>query len=157
MTDKGAILMVDDDPEILRATGLRLRAAGYRTHMASDGDEGIAAAAAEHPDLILLDVRMPRKDGLTALADLKRRSDTQAIPVVILSASIVDEKAALDAGARFFIRKPYRGDLLLKAIRTAMSPEDHAACASEHERHVRSTDPDQLPIPPPVERHFTKA
>ncbi len=130
MPDNGEVLMVDDDPEILRATDLRLRAAGYRTHAESGADAGIAAAASRQPELILMDVRMPQKDGLTALAELKHRPETRGIPVVMLSASIVDERAALDAGARFFVRKPYRGDVLLKAVRTAIS-SNNMVCRSQ--------------------------
>ena len=121
MPDHRTVLMVDDDHDIMRGACLRLRAAGYRTLEATDGESGIAAAVANRPDLILLDVRMPHKDGLAALSDLKRRSDTKHIPVVMLSASIVDQQASLDAGAKFFIRKPYSGATLVQAVRTAIA------------------------------------
>ena len=100
MSSNGAILMVDDDPEILRGAGLRLRAAGYETYTASDADSGINAAVETHPDLILLDVRLPQRDGLSALSDLKHRPSTRDIPVVMLSSSIVDEQAAFDVNAQ---------------------------------------------------------
>jgi CheY-like chemotaxis protein len=124
MTDPATVLIVDDDDEIIRAASLRLRAAGYHTLTAGDGEAGVAAAIANHPDAILLDVRLPRLDGLSALADLKRRSETKHIPVVVLSASVVDQQAALDAGARFFLKKPYRGDMLVEAVRTALTTND---------------------------------
>ena len=120
MPEQLTVLVVDDDCEIVTAATLRLRAAGYRTQTAYDGESGVALAAGCHPDAILLDVRMPRKDGLTALKELKRRDDTKNIPVVMLSASIVDQQAALDAGARFFLKKPYGGDTLLQAISSAL-------------------------------------
>ena len=130
MPDHPTVLMVDDDDEIAHAACMRLRAAGYRTLKATDGESGVAAAVADHPDLILLDVRMPRKDGLSALSDLKRRPDTKDIPVVMLSASVVDQEAALDAGARFFIRKPYSGATLVQAVQTAiaMPNQAHGTC-----------------------------
>ena len=62
------VLIVDDDSDIREGTYLRLKAAGYRPITASDGEEGFASALENHPDAIVLDVRMPRVDGLTALA-----------------------------------------------------------------------------------------
>ena len=111
------------------AACLRLQAAGYHMLTAGDGEAGIAAAVANQPDVILLDVRLPRRDGLSALSELKRRSETKHIPVVMLSASVVDQQAALDAGARFFLRKPYRGDMLVQAVRTALTTID-ALCST---------------------------
>jgi DNA-binding response OmpR family regulator len=124
MPDQLAVLLVDDDEEILCAACLRLRAAGFRTLTAGDGEAGIAEAVANRPNAILLDVRLPRRDGLSVLSELKRRPETKDIPVVMLSASVVDQEAALDAGARFFLRKPYRGEMLVQAIRTALETND---------------------------------
>jgi DNA-binding response OmpR family regulator len=126
MPEASTVLMVDDDHEIARAACIRLRAAGYKTLQAADGESGIAAAVASRPDLILLDVLMPGKDGLSALSDLKHRSDTCDIPVVMLSASVVDQEAGLNAGARFFIRKPYSGETLMQAVRAAIGSQ--SAC-----------------------------
>lgn len=126
MSEARTVLVVDDDEEIVRAACMRLRAAGYKALEANDGSSGMAAAIAAHPDLILLDVRMPKKDGLTVLSELKHRPDTRHIPVVMLSASIVDQEAGLDAGARFFIRKPYSGATLMQAVRTALAPQAKA-------------------------------
>jgi DNA-binding response OmpR family regulator len=128
MPDSATVLMIDDDREIVRGACLRLQAAGYRMTTAGDAEAGIAAALANHPDVILLDVRLPRRDGLSALSELKRRLETKHIPVVMLSASVVDQQAALDAGARFFLRKPYRGDMLVQAVRTALTTSD-ALCS----------------------------
>jgi len=126
MPDQPMVLMVDDDDEIVCAACLRLRAAGYRTLTAGDGEAGFAAAVANHPDAILLDVRLPRRDGLAVLSELKRQSKTKDIPVVMLSASVVDQQAALDAGARFFLRKPYGGDMLVQAVETALATKNNA-------------------------------
>ena len=142
MPEACTILMIDDDHEIARAACMRLRAAGYKTLQAADGESGVAAAVASHPDLILLDVRMPVKDGLAALSDLKHRSDTCGIPVVMLSASVVDQEAGLNAGARFFIRKPYSGATLMQAVQTAIghhaasdAPAGHDDPAAQSNRH----------------------
>ncbi len=118
--NKPKVLIVDDDHCISEGAGVRLRAAGYDTLFAHDGREGLAAANQHHPNAIVLDVRMPVVDGLTALSELKRTAGTKDIPVIMLSASVVDEKAALDAGARFFIRKPFAGRSLVEAVDAAL-------------------------------------
>jgi DNA-binding response OmpR family regulator len=111
--------MIDDDREIVRGACLRLQAAGYVMLTAHDAERGIATALDHRPDVIVLDVRLPRRDGLFVLSELKRRPETRDIPVVMLSASVVDQQAALNSGARFFLKKPYRGDHLVRAIATA--------------------------------------
>ena len=95
------ILIIDDDHDVVRGTSLRLRSAGYEIAAAYDGEEGVAAAKELTPDAIVLDVRMPRLDGLGALDRLRRCDDTKHIPVVMVSASLVDRHAALDSGALF--------------------------------------------------------
>ncbi len=121
LSDQRRILLVDDDQDILCGACLRLRAAGYATMTVGDGEQAIAAAVENQPDAIVLDVRMPKKDGLTALGELRNISATRDIPVVMLSASVVDEKRSLNAGARYFLRKPYRGNDLLAAITAALT------------------------------------
>jgi DNA-binding response OmpR family regulator len=131
MPDPSIVLMIDDDQEIVRGACLRLAAAGYRMLTAGDAEAGIAAARANHPDVILLDVRLPRRDGLSVLSELKRRSETKHVPVVMLSASVVDQQAALDAGARFFLRKPYRGDMLVQAVSAALTTNEAPCCTAD--------------------------
>jgi CheY-like chemotaxis protein len=141
MPDGATVLMIDDDREIVCGACTRLRAAGYHMLMASDAESGIAAAIENRPDIIVLDVRLPRRDGLSALAELKRRPETKDIPVVMLSASVVDQQSALDAGARFFVRKPYRGDILVQAVATARTASDlHSVTAEIHPTGVFSYD-----------------
>jgi CheY-like chemotaxis protein len=120
MGTSSTILLIDDDREIVFGTSLRLRAAGYQTLAAHDGDEGCKAAVRHRPDAIVLDVRMPRLDGLAALVWLRNCADTKEIPIVIVSASLVDQQAALDSGARFFLSKPYQAKTLLVALSEAM-------------------------------------
>ena len=100
------ILVVDDDQDISFGTCRRLEHAGYQTITAMDGVEGVQQAMEQLPDAILLDIRMPRMDGFTALQHLKANDRTKAIPVVIVSASLVDQQKALDSGAQFFLPKP---------------------------------------------------
>lgn len=118
------ILLVDDDTDVLYGAKLWLSAAGYQTSTASDGEQAISTAVQDRPDGIVLDVRMPRKDGLAALAELKQREETKRIPVVMLSASQIDQQRALDAGARFFLTKPYAGKNLVAAVGAALRERD---------------------------------
>lgn len=121
MAAQHRVLIVDDDHDILRGMSLRLGAAGYDILLAGDGEAAVRSAIENQPDAIVLDVRMPRMDGLTALTELKTRDDTRGIPVVMLSASLVDETKSLDAGARFFLSKPYHGSSLTDALQTAIT------------------------------------
>ena len=123
MAEKRRILIVDDDREIVRGLAIRLRAAGYETLSAHDGEEGLAAAIAEHPDAIVLDIRMPRTDGLAVLAKLREREDTKAIPVVVISANVVENTRAkaLELGARYFVVKPFQATTLISTIESVMA------------------------------------
>lgn len=127
MSDRKFILVVEDDREISNATCLRLRAAGFAAEALYEGCDVVRHAESYRPEVILLDVRLPDVDGLTTLRELKRLDSTRRIPVVMLSASMSDEQAALDSGARYFLRKPYDGDNLLMAVRTAIDEVASAA------------------------------
>lgn len=114
------VLVVDDDDHIARGTMLRLDAAGYETSRADDGDTGLAAIQNRRFDLVVLDVQMPRMSGIELLKTLKQSPETENIPVVMLSASLGDQQSSLDAGARFFVKKPYSSQQLLLAADKAM-------------------------------------
>ena len=130
MHNSRTVLMVEDELEIVEAARFRLQSVGYNLLWASNGHEGLQSAISFRPDVILLDVRMPRKDGLTVLGELKARSDTREIPIIMLSASIVDQKAALDAGALYFLRKPYEGEKLVKMVQSAIAEHDSSDARS---------------------------
>ncbi len=119
------VLLVEDDHDVALGASLRLRSAGYQTLIAHDGHEGIVVARRERPAVIVLDVRMPRMNGLVALGKLRRDERTKNIPIVMLSASVVDQQAALDAGARYFLTKPYQPITLLTAVERAISETPH--------------------------------
>jgi CheY-like chemotaxis protein len=120
MLSRNRILVVDNDRDVVRGARLRLGAAGYETFVAFDGVEGVRRAIDNLPDAILLDVLMPRMSGLGALAVLRAHQRTKNIPIIMLSASLVDQHAALDAGARFFLSKPYRAHKLLQALKSVL-------------------------------------
>ena len=121
MDRHGKVLLVDDDWDLRATTSLRLSAVGYDTVTACDGDEAVASAVEHHPDVIVLDVGTPKTDGLQALGQLRGQDATKNTPIVMLSASLRDQQAALDAGALFFLSKPYEGRTLVAAVDSAMT------------------------------------
>jgi DNA-binding response OmpR family regulator len=125
MSKAKRILIVDNEKDVIQGARIWLTHAGFDVETAGDGDEAISQASATHPDAIIMDVRMPRKNGLVALDELKHQSDTCDIPIVMLSASLVDEQRALDSGARFFMKKPYTGKELVEAVEIAVEEHDH--------------------------------
>jgi DNA-binding response OmpR family regulator len=102
-------LVVDDDPVIQRLLQVNFEMEGWKVVIADDGVAGLAAARKEKPDAILLDVMMPKKDGLTVAAELKADPDTASIPVVLLSAKAQagDLGAGMATGADEYITKPF--------------------------------------------------
>ncbi len=117
----GTVLVVDDDREVNSCLGVRLQAAGYEVLSAFDGNEGLSAAIEHHPDAVVLDVRMPGKDGMAVLRELRHRQDTRKTPVVMLSANVRDQHSALEAGANFWVSKPYEPKAVLSAIESSIS------------------------------------
>ncbi|GAB5406920.1 MAG: response regulator [Aureliella sp.] len=114
------VLVVEDDEAIRFGTMMRLCSQGYRVITACDGAEALELVEEHKPDLLLMDIRMPRVDGLTALHILKDRPETSEIPVVIVSASAADQANALEAGAKYFLRKPFGTEALLAAAKSAL-------------------------------------
>ncbi|MEX0611804.1 MAG: response regulator [Pirellulales bacterium] len=117
----GKVLVVDDDREVNSCLGVRLEAAGYEVLSAFDGEQGLATAIEQHPDAVVLDLRMPKKDGLTMLREMRSNEVVQRTPVVVLSANIRDQHRALEAGANYFVSKPYEADAILSAIESSLS------------------------------------
>jgi len=120
MSEPQRVLIVDDDRKIVQAISVRLRSEGYDVQAAFDGEAGLAAATQQVPDVIVLDIRMPKLDGLSLLAKLREHAQTMRIPVIVLSASAVDEVKALDAGAYCFLPKPYDPQTLLHSVASAL-------------------------------------
>jgi two-component system KDP operon response regulator KdpE len=118
------ILLVDDDPDLLRALRLRLRANNYEVTTASDGYAAIAAAQKERPSLIILDLGLPVGDGFVVLDRLQNSDALAGIPVIVLSARDPqnNEEKALKAGAAAFFQKPADNDELLNVIRVSLGP-----------------------------------
>nr|WP_221377425.1 response regulator [Actinoplanes polyasparticus] len=110
------ILVVDDDPQILRALRINLRAREYDVDVASDGAGALKAAAAHAPDLVVLDLGLPDLDGTEVIRGLRGWT---SVPIIVLSgrAEGTDKVAALDAGADDYVTKPFGVDELLARIR----------------------------------------
>ena len=104
------ILIIEDDPKNLKLFRDVLKANGYTTLEAANGEHGVNLAKAHHPSLILMDIQMPILDGLKATTLLKADTKTQKIPVIALTAYAMkgDEEKALQAGCDGYITKPIR-------------------------------------------------
>jgi two-component system KDP operon response regulator KdpE len=112
------VLIVDDEPQILRALRINLHARQYDVITAADGAEALHAAASDHPDLIVLDLGLPDIDGVEVIRKLRTWTP---IPILILSGRLDSRQkvAALDAGADDYITKPFNVEELLARIRAA--------------------------------------
>lgn len=115
----GRILVVDDDPEILSLLRRGLAYEGYVVEEAKDGKEALAKAYTSPPDLVVLDVMMPRLDGLEVCQRLRQAGD---VPILMLSAkrTVPDRIAGLDRGADDYLVKPFAFDELLARIRALL-------------------------------------
>jgi two-component system KDP operon response regulator KdpE len=113
------VLVVDDEPQILRALRINLRVRQYEVHTAASAAEALSVAAKYPPDLVLLDLGLPDMDGMNVIAGL--RGWTKA-PIIVLSgrADSTDKVAALDAGADDYVTKPFGVDELLARMRAAV-------------------------------------
>jgi len=106
---KPLVLVADDDRDILELVAFRLERAGYDVVTADDGAQALAAADKRAPDLAVLDVMMPRLDGYEVTRRLRGRTDTERIPVILLTARVqeADIQRGFDAGADDYLKKPF--------------------------------------------------
>lgn len=119
MPKKSKILVADDEPKILMFVRANLEARGYEVHIAHDGVEAVEAASRVSPDVVVLDVNMPRMDGIEAC---RRIREWATMPIIILSVreDERDKVRALDEGADDYITKPFGLEELLARIRVAL-------------------------------------
>ena len=115
---KKKILIVDDEAELVDLVKIRLEAAGYDVVKAYDGQEGLEKAKSEKPDLILLDIMMPKMDGYKVCGLLKMDARFKKIPIILFSAKAQkeDELIAKEVGADFYITKPFEAAVFLSKI-----------------------------------------
>ncbi|MBX9682465.1 MAG: response regulator transcription factor [Hyphomicrobium sp.] len=126
------ILIVDDEPQIIRFLRPALSAAGFETIVAERGSEALKMAASHSPDLVLLDLGLPDIDGKEVITQLRSWS---SVPVIVLSARDreTEKIAALDLGADDYINKPFGIGELMARIRTALR---HAARDQKHDANI---------------------
>ena len=115
------LLLVDDDPDLLKLLAIRLKASGYRATTAISGEQALSMIAAERPDLVITDLRMAGLDGMALFHEIERRHT--GLPVIILTAhgTIPDAVAATRQGVVGYITKPYDANELLTQVRRALS------------------------------------
>jgi two-component system KDP operon response regulator KdpE len=113
------VLVVDDEPQILRALQLKLRTAGYAVETAATAEEALMKAAMRPPEAIILDLLLPDGSGTDVCRELRTWSK---VPIVVLSAvgEETEKIAALDAGADDYVTKPFSGDELLARVRAQL-------------------------------------
>jgi two-component system, OmpR family, KDP operon response regulator KdpE len=129
------ILVVDDEPQILRALGTNLRARGYDVELAPTGEAALAVAARKHPDLVVLDLGLPGIDGVEVIRGLRGWT---SIPIIVLSVreGEGEKVAALDAGADDYVTKPFGMDELLARLRAAL----RRAAPAEEDAVIETAD-----------------
>ena len=115
---KRRVLVADDDADILKIVTANLQAEGFEVDAASNGLEAQARAIRTLPDLIVLDVSMPGRDGLQVLTALRARPDTRDIPIVLLTARSSDSDIweGWKAGAAYYLTKPFDTDQLVRYV-----------------------------------------
>jgi DNA-binding response OmpR family regulator len=118
-TDPIRVLVVDDDPVIRQLITINLELEGFDVAQAADGQACLDLAAELHPTVVVLDVALPRRDGLSATAALKREPATAQVKVVIVSARAQqgDVRKGLEAGADAYLTKPFEPEALIRTVR----------------------------------------
>jgi two-component system, OmpR family, KDP operon response regulator KdpE len=129
------ILVVDDEPQLLRALGTNLKARGYDVELAATGEAALVLAARTHPDVVVLDLGLPGIDGTEVIRGLRGWS---SVPIIVLSVRETESEKveALDAGADDYVTKPFGMDELLARLRAAL----RRAVPGEEEAVVRTDD-----------------
>ncbi|HEY7106964.1 MAG TPA: response regulator [Acidimicrobiia bacterium] len=129
------VLVVDDEPQILRALGVNLRARGYEVDLARTGEQALDLAARGHPDVVVLDLGLPGIAGIDVIRGLRGWT---TVPIVVLSAreAEAEKVAALDAGADDYVTKPFGMDELLARLRAAL----RRAAPAEEEAYIATPD-----------------
>ena len=122
MPDAARILVVDDEPQIVKALGINLKALGYRVDTALSGEEALQKAANHRPDAVILDLGLPVMDGIDVIRGLRGWT---TVPIIVLSVRDAEREkiAALDAGADDYVTKPFGMGELLARLRAALRRE----------------------------------
>ncbi len=113
------VLLVEDEKNVILGVRTCLDAVGYDIEIVEDGQEALDAVKREHPDLILLDLLLPKVDGFEVLKTLKENEDTASIPVIVLTAKAEEEdrQRVMDLGAENYMTKPFKPQELWDVLR----------------------------------------
>ncbi len=119
MNDLISVLVVDDEPAFREGLRQALKQEGFIVHLAADGEEALEVYQAYHPDIVLLDVMLPRMSGIDVCRKIRASDDT---PVIMVSArnEEIDAVVALEVGADDYVSKPYRVRELIARMRTVL-------------------------------------
>jgi two-component system OmpR family response regulator len=114
-----SVLLVEDEPHILEALRFLLERDGFTVSSCSDGDQAISKARLDTPDLVVLDVMLPGRNGFEILREMRASPDLADIPVLMLTAKgqSRDRETALEAGANRFVTKPFSNEEIVAAVR----------------------------------------
>jgi len=117
-----SILVVDDDKSLVKSLKYELEKRGFSTYIAHDGKEAIEMVESHHPDLVLLDIIMPKMDGYEVMKALKRKPDTTNIPIVVMTGVDIDGSRvkALSVGANEYFTKSGGFDKIFKTIESIL-------------------------------------
>ncbi len=120
---KKKILVVDDEIGLTKVVEIRLKAAGYDVILAYDGQEGLEKAKTENPDLMILDLMLPKMDGFKVCGLLKSDARYKKIPIIIYTARVQDSDQQLgkEVGADAYITKPFDPQVLLEKIKMLLA------------------------------------
>ncbi|RVA84176.1 response regulator transcription factor, partial [Mesorhizobium sp. M7A.F.Ca.CA.001.08.2.1] len=138
------IALVDDDRNILTSVSIALESEGYRVETYTDGASALEGLAARPPNLAILDIKMPRMDGMELLRRMRQKSD---LPVIFLTSKDdeIDELFGLKMGADDFIRKPFSQRLLVERVRAVLRRASaREAAAKTPSQQARSLERGQL-------------
>ncbi|MEO8289976.1 MAG: response regulator [Gaiellaceae bacterium] len=122
MRARPVVLVADDDPDILTLIQVRLEKDGYDVLGAADGERALAVAFEHTPDLVLLDVMMPKLDGYQVTRQLRAHEATRAMPVILLTARVQEADIArgVEAGADDYVKKPFSTQELRARVQAAL-------------------------------------
>ena len=143
ISESATILIVEDEQDIRELLAYNLEKEGYATVQAADGKEGLELARSRKPDLILLDLMLPKMDGLAVCRELERDSGTVRIPIIMLTArgEDVDRILGFELGADDYVVKPFNIRELLLRIRAILRRQVMVESNPVLARHGVSVDP----------------
>ena len=122
MSKQKTILVVEDEKDLVDLLKIRLESLGYKVIYALDGQEGLDVLKSQKPDLVILDIMMPKLDGISVLLKLKANKQTKDIPVLILSVIGEEEEKSIakKLGAVAYVNKPFSNEVLISKIKSIL-------------------------------------